>query len=391
LLSKFGSRARREKRSRLALYLLTIAGVIFRSEIAILLATHVISFATVQHISIKRVILPAGITAMTIGLLLTIVIDSFFWQNFPMWPEWVAFRYNTIEGKSAEWGTSPWHFYFFNSIPRLILNPMALLICIPVALSTRTTQKFSFDFLAPLLAFVGIYSVLPHKEWRFIIYIVPGLTGVAAAGAARIWSFRSKSILYRVLSLALVGSTAVSFAVSMGLLAISSFNYPGAVALSRLHEIADGSKSHLNVHLDNLSCQTGITRFLQVPPPSSPFARRNETVWIYDKTNDPEQLLTPAFWQRFDYVLAENPEHVIGKWEILETINAFAGIGLTEGTDETRNSSTELPTMANNSKLSHRTHTLWREIEIRTRSALTRGRWIGVKMEPKIRILKRQL
>ena len=194
-----------------------------------------------------------------------------------------------------------------------------------------------------------------------------------------------------MLSVALVGSTAVSFALSMSLLAISSLNYPGAVALNRLHEIADGSKSHLNVHLDNLSCQSGITRFLQVPPRSSPFAGRNETVWIYDKTDDPEQLLTPAFWQRFDYVLAENPEQVIGKWEILEAVNAFAGIGFTEGTNETRNSSTELPTMTNSSKLSHRTHTLWREMEIWTRSALTRGRWIGVKMEPKIRILKRQL
>jgi alpha-1,6-mannosyltransferase len=35
----------------------------------------------------------------------------------------------------------------------------------------------------PLLSFVLLYSLLPHKEWRFIVYIVPLLTAFAAIQA----------------------------------------------------------------------------------------------------------------------------------------------------------------------------------------------------------------
>ncbi len=50
------------------------------------------------------------------------------------------------------------------------------------------------------------------------------------------------------------------------------------------------------------------------------------TIWRYDKTEEVERLLDPVFWLQFDYVLAESPERVIGIWEIEETVDGYAGL-----------------------------------------------------------------
>ena len=383
MLSSFGSRVRRAKRRKLALYLLTVAGVIFRSELAILVATVSASLMVIQRVPPRTVILPAGIFAAVVGLLVTVSVDSFFWQRFPLWPEWVAFRFNTIEGKSADWGTSPWHFYFTNSIPRLMMNPMPLLVCIPIALAVKATRKFSIDTLIPLLGYVVVYSILPHKEWRFIIYTIPGLTAVASAGASWIWSRKYRSSLHGVLCMALVGSTAASFGSNIGLLYISSLNYPGAMALNRLHELARSSSNNVNVHLDNLSCQTGITRFLELPAASGSQAHEARPLWSYDKTEEPVKLQDQDFWRQFDFVLAEHGSHVPGDWRILESIDGYAGIGISK-----RAMALQVPTSYKPDRVT--LLGVLRMVETMIRAYVTRGRWLEVRMEPKIDILKRR-
>jgi len=109
---------------------------------------------------------------------------------------------------------------------------------------------------------------------------------------------------------------------------------------------ANGTEKRLNVHMDILSCMTGITRFQQDAPsypfpalPSRPEQNFSEhashillnstdhpIIWHYDKTEDEEALLDPAFWEQFDYVLAERPEKVIGKWDVVGTVYGYAGM-----------------------------------------------------------------
>lgn len=367
------------KRRRLALYLLTFAGVVFRSEIAILLAAETAYLLLQGKASLTKEIIPAGLSGAVIGLLTTVSVDSFFWQRFPLWPEWVGFYYNTILGKSSDWGTSPWYFYLTNAIPRLLMNPMSWAICIPLALTSPATQKKSLDIFAPLLAFVTVYSILPHKEWRFIIYIVPGLTAVAASGASWIWTRRTKTLIYRVLSLGLIVSTLASFVASMGILYISSLNYPGGQALERLHALAGHTPGRVNVYMDNLACQTGVTRFLEKPDKN----------WQYDKTEDEATLLNPAFWQRFDYVLAEKPERIIGSWEVLDTIYGYDGVGLSVLGDN-ENAAPLMSPGKRNGGGADAVLRVYNSIALFARQRFTKGKWVAVKMAPKIYILKRE-
>lgn len=363
------------KRRRLALYLLTIAGVIFRSEIAILLAAEVGLMLFQRRASLAKEIAPAGLTGAVLGLTTTVTIDSFFWQRFPLWPEWVAFYYNTILGKSSDWGTEPMHYYFTDALPRLLMNPMLLVVCIPLAIQSKPIRKTSSDILLPHVVFIGLFSLLPHKERRFIIYSAPAFTAVASSSAAWFWTRRSKTLLHRGLTVLMAVTTLGSLAISIALLYISSLNYPGGEALHRLHKLTEVERdTRITVYLDNLACQTGVTLFQQIRP-----------LWRYDKTENETTLHDVAFWQQFDYVLAEHPERVIGNWKPIDTVTGYAGLSLRPGEDDE-----VLPLSHSNGAGLRRLKDAYATISLFARQRLTKGYWPAVRTEPKIYVLKRE-
>jgi alpha-1,6-mannosyltransferase len=372
-----------------------MSGIIFRSELALLLATHTIFFYAAGYITIRNEIIPAGVIGLLLGLTATVAVDSYFWQQFPLWPELSAFIFNVIDGQSSAWGTQPWYFYLVNAIPRLLLNPLTYFIGIPLSLFYPSTRPSAVLLLVPSIAYVNLYSLVSHKEWRFIVYIVPPLTAAAALGSSYLWIRRRRSIIYRVLSLLILLSTALTFLVSTFiLLPASSANYPGAHALQALHGHAPSSPAVISVHVGNLACQTGVTRFLQRPGPPDgfiPAAGSSNPFWKYDKTEDERLKSTPGFWDRFDYVLVENEMEVLSRaddparWQVLQVINGFSGIQvLSPGTDGTGAVERSIFEML----LGNIGVQLWGFSKDMLRRYITRGWWAEIRMEPKIRIMK---
>jgi alpha-1,6-mannosyltransferase len=376
LVKSMAARSQRSvKRKRIALYLLTIAGVVFRSEIAILLATETCYMLVQRRASLTKEVLPAGLLGAGLGLMATVTVDSFFWQKFPLWPEWVGFYYNTVLGKSSDWGTSPFHYYFTNALPKLLLNPMILLVCIPVALSSKAVAQPSKNILIPHAIFIAIYSLLPHKEWRFIIYSIPAFTAVASSTAGWFWVRRSKSLFFRAFNALMVVSTLLSFITSIALLYISGLNYPGGEALHRLNErTTSEAEESVRVYLGNLACQTGVTRFQQARPS-----------WSYDKSEDKTKLLDPVFWQQFDYVLAEEPQQVIGSWHPIDIVEGYAGITIhpTDNADV-------LPLPNGAFEILRGPKRLYTSVAQTMRRRLTKGYWPAARMEPKIYTLQKR-
>ncbi|KAF2750837.1 glycosyltransferase family 22 protein [Sporormia fimetaria CBS 119925] len=337
------------------LSLLTIAGSIFRSELVLLLAPTTLYLLLTRRLPLVPTIL-TGLLTLTVSLLLTVPLDSLLWSSWPLYPELSSFIFNTLHGNSSLWGTSPWHWYFTSALPRLLLNPLSILL-LPLSLLHPTLRVKTAPLLLPSLAFITLYSALPHKESRFIIYIIPALTAVSATSFSYIWTRRGKSLIYAVLSILLVGSILTTFLISSIGLALSSLNYPGGEAISALQRhlsqppsLQVSEKSHtttkpITVHFDNLACQTGITHFLvpHLQPPSSssssstwsilhsptllestPDAPEPQT-WNISKSLDPHLLSDPLFWAGIDYAITARPEKLIGKWEVRETVYGLDG------------------------------------------------------------------
>ena len=163
------------------------------------------------------------------------------------------------------------------------------------------------------------------------------MTASAALGATYIFNRRKRSLLCLIANYALIFSSLLTSVISHGvLLKLSSSNYPGAEALASLQASAHNSKSTLKVHLDNLSLQTGVTRFLEVPRHAknpAAFSGRSDgktspgqttsSVWIYDKTDNATDLLNPFFWEKFDYAIMETPGLAIGSWKVIDRIDGL--------------------------------------------------------------------
>jgi alpha-1,6-mannosyltransferase len=121
---------------------------------------------------------------MILQIVLSTPLDSWFWQKAWMYPEGQVWYFNTILNQSHRWGISPWHTYFTNFLPKLLL--FALPMAIYGILWDMVTGRRMMRYWIPCVLFVSAYSFLGHKEWRFIVYVVPILNFLAAFGSLRL-------------------------------------------------------------------------------------------------------------------------------------------------------------------------------------------------------------
>ncbi|KAF4470047.1 ECM39 involved in cell wall biogenesis and architecture [Fusarium albosuccineum] len=378
-------------RQKQSIVLLVVAAAVFRSEVAILLITTALYLLITRRITLRTLIV-VFVASFTSALALSVPLDSYFWQK-PLWPELWGFYFNAVLGSSSEWGVSPWHYYFTSALPKLLLNPLAPVLIIS-ALVQPGTARAAQALLIPNILFVAIYSLQPHKEARFIFYVIPSLTAAAALGANFITSrASSKSVVYGATSLLLVLSTLAAFAAGLVMLLLSSLNYPGGDALEQLYSIArDDPSPIVDVHADVLTCMTGLTLFGQNPSaypiayPLTPDPKATVPAFRFDKTEKSQELLWPRFWERFDYAIAEDPSKVLGDWHVVGVVTGYDGIEILKpGSPGTQDASEE-GSAGKEQVLGLGARIAAIRDFVR---AYTGGWWAGPRMSPRIRILRR--
>jgi len=302
---------KREKKKFLAFSGASI--IIFRSELVIFLGLLLIYDLFYKRLTITE-LLKFGIPTAISLILLTIGIDSYFWKRL-LWPEMEVLWYNTVLNKSSDWGTSPFLWYFYSALPRAL---GLSLIFVPFGLFFEPRIR---AITIPAIIFVLIYSFLPHKELRFIIYVFPMLNIASACACQRLWNNRTKSMVHTAFSLIAAGHLIGNFILTVFLLTVSKTNYPGGVAISKIHRLATNDQN-ITIHIDNLTSQSGVTRFTEI-----------YSNWTYSK--DEHLKAGDEELHKFDYLLTEVKNKYAPEMRLLqsthekiELVECFSNIGV---------------------------------------------------------------
>ena len=264
---------------------LAFASVVFRSEIVLLAGPMILLELLAKRLSL-RTFLAVGTMVTLVSLFLTVLIDSTFWDRW-LWPEAEVFYYNTVLNKSSNWGVSPFHWYFSSVLPRAF---GAWLVFVPFAFVLKPTIR---PFMVAVFSFILIYSLLPHKELRFIMYTFPLInTFVAVACDTLLDKFAKHRFLKWFVQAFIVGCVALSIITTQIGLGASRNNYPGAAALLAVHDIhgnVGSPNSELgpqgSIHIASAAAQSGITRFLETDG------------YVYSKLEQWNEKETPAMYE----------------------------------------------------------------------------------------------
>ncbi|XP_039274501.2 GPI alpha-1,2-mannosyltransferase 3-like [Styela clava] len=113
-------------------------------------------------------------------LITSTLIDLFYYGKFVFVP-WNFFKFNVMEDMGVHYGTHPWHWYITQGIPAILTTQMIFFIfgaafvmkhTFPAKLSTENL-KICKCLLSLFLFTVLVYSFLGHKEFRFVLHLVP--------------------------------------------------------------------------------------------------------------------------------------------------------------------------------------------------------------------------
>jgi len=348
-------------------YIITAVCVVLRFEVAVLLLAVALAMIIFHRVSVVDIFLWV-VRAGVVSVVLTVAFDSYFFNKIT-WPEFETFYFNVVMNKSHEWGTAPALWYFTSSLPKMFLASNVFFV---FALFLRKTHKFCdirmLEYAFIFLFYVAIFSLLPHKETRFLYPIIPVAVILMGYGLSKATGFYYKSNtanlgLFVVSILLLMVNVLPIFLMTY----VSSYNYPAAQALLDTHWIFEdykdqdfildrsrlklirqkyletylmvntkGSKvmdsqeilidllrtekyqncileADALVHIDEFSAQNGVSLFLERPN------------WCYFKTEG----LSPGDLQIFTHALSREP-HVEG-FENVHHVDGFSKINWKKG------------------------------------------------------------
>lgn len=313
LLSNYGT----------AILICSFASVVLRLELIGLTFGFAVSAYALKKIAIIDIV-KFGIIGSFIGLGLSLGIDSHFWGEWCI-PELDSFLFNVVEGNSSDWGTEPFIAYFTHYLRMIFLPPTILLLNYMGFVNGLDNTR-----IVGLASYIHIFilSFQPHKEWRFIVYSLPGIILLGSIGASHLWErvdVNSGTIKF-ILSLLLPLSAFASFIVSIVFSIVSNMNYPGGEALVKFNNyIVENNIKNVSVHLTVPACMTGVTLFGELD---------HDVYGVnYDKTENITKL--NEIWPSIDYVIATesdpnlfpiNIENESKNWKLINTSETFSHV-----------------------------------------------------------------
>jgi hypothetical protein len=110
-------------------------------------------------------------------------------------------QFNVVEGRASGWGTSPFDFYWDVLFGSLGFAAAALLVALCLLAARRAP-----GLLLAAAGFALVHSLVPHKEGRFALPLLPVLCGLAAIGLDELGRRRHPLVLRTGMAAVLVAA-----------------------------------------------------------------------------------------------------------------------------------------------------------------------------------------
>lgn len=331
-----------------AVFLLSAAAAVLRCDLVILVAAAGAVLLLTRRIGVGEGIL-SGTGGVCAAVLLTVPVDTRLWAPVHgasdgrpfVWPELLVLKFNAVDNRSAEYGTEPWHWYLTSALPKMLLLAAPLvplgLLCLqeraPASLSLRWDARV-LPLAAAAAVYVVIYSLLPHKETRFLFPVLPLLDLLAGKGLANLrraaWVDRRIHVR-GAYALGILGLMVSGVASSL-FVHLSSFNYPGGEGVESLRRhlgeriVGIGGGDESAVLVDVLAAGTGVTLF-QTRAAQEELARRGWKVQFdvegYEEENRGEARVAESVRQH-QFLLTE--KDAVEGYHVIDVVHGYAGM-----------------------------------------------------------------
>lgn len=107
-------------------------------------------------------------------LTLSSLVDFVFYQRFVI-VLWNFLNFNIVKNLGVHYGSHPWHWYFTQGVPAIFGSQLPIVIY--GTLSSKTLSKSQIKvcnhFLLIAVTTCLAYSFIAHKEFRFILHLIP--------------------------------------------------------------------------------------------------------------------------------------------------------------------------------------------------------------------------
>lgn len=121
----------------------------------------------------------SSIFEVSVLFLLSVALDYYFYKELTI-PLYNFLEFNVVKNLSVFYGVAPWHFYVLQAIPLMMMLYLPLIVC---------GLRKDILLLSSLIYLIG-FSLIQHKEFRFIMPLQPIFLYYSARGYRKLHRFK---------------------------------------------------------------------------------------------------------------------------------------------------------------------------------------------------------
>ncbi|XP_049820403.1 GPI mannosyltransferase 3 [Aethina tumida] len=270
--------------------------------------------------------IPIGVTILVTSVLL----DSWMHGNLLV-SSFEFLKYNLYHNIGVFYGSHPWHWYLSTGLPTILgIQLIPFLIATLVVLKNRRVHPNELILLGSVVFTTAVYSFLPHKEFRFLLPLLP-IAFYISSRYLSAWSRKANIFaIWLVAILIFAGNLGPSwylgFVHQRGVvdvmeplreIASSDTSEKNFLFLMPCHSTPYYSYLHVNVSSRFLTCEpnfnASITNYLD----ESEIFYNNPNVWL--RQNYPPNGTLPSHIISFD-ILAAGISDILSRYKLKHQI-----------------------------------------------------------------------